>query len=311
MKYVYVTLNWAFGVLFVLAALAIALSSLSAALCYFIIGLLLLPPVRTFVYSKTNAALPTKVRGVAIAVLFFGAAFATSLDAQKEIEIAQAKEAAEKAELAKKVREEQIVYFNANQAEIIEKVSSALAEKNYQEAISESQNYLGSGNKELKRLNTKAREKLQILKNEEQTQNILVQLKDIPAKEYARNRDLYQQLVKLNPSNDAYKTKFNTYKKKAEEEQAKLAAAEKRKETIQSQFSSWDGSHMQLARAIKKSMHDPDSYDHDETVYWDMGDHLIVQTTYRGKNGFGAVVRNRLKAKVSLDGQVLSVLDQN
>lgn len=57
-------------------------------------------------------------------------------------------------------------------------------------------------------------------------------------------------------------------------------------------------------------MNDPDSYEHDETVYWDMGDHLVVKTTYRGKNAFGGVVRNFVKAKVSLDGDILQILDQ-
>lgn len=57
-------------------------------------------------------------------------------------------------------------------------------------------------------------------------------------------------------------------------------------------------------------MNDPDSYEHDETVYWDRGDHLVVRTTYRGKNAFGGVVRNFVKAKVSLDGDILQILDQ-
>ena len=57
-------------------------------------------------------------------------------------------------------------------------------------------------------------------------------------------------------------------------------------------------------------MNDPDSYEHVRTVYWDRGDHLVVMTTFRGKNAFGGVVTNSVKARVSLDGQVQQILDQ-
>jgi len=57
-------------------------------------------------------------------------------------------------------------------------------------------------------------------------------------------------------------------------------------------------------------MNDPDSYDHVETVYWDKGDHLIVRTTFRGKNAFGGIVRNSTRAKVDLDGNVIAILEQ-
>lgn len=83
-----------------------------------------------------------------------------------------------------------------------------------------------------------------------------------------------------------------------------------RKEQIQTHFSAWDGSHRGLTKLIKKSMNDPDSYEHVETVYWDKGDHLIVKTTFRGKNAFGGVVKNWIMAKVDLNGNVIEVLSQ-
>ena len=82
-----------------------------------------------------------------------------------------------------------------------------------------------------------------------------------------------------------------------------------RKEKIEKQFSAWDGSHIKLERYIENVMKDPDSYDHVKTVYWDRGDYLVVQTTFRGKNSFGAVVINSVKAKVSLDGDILAILN--
>ncbi|MCP4748304.1 MAG: hypothetical protein GY874_19530 [Desulfobacteraceae bacterium] len=85
---------------------------------------------------------------------------------------------------------------------------------------------------------------------------------------------------------------------------------EKRLEQIKNGFSAWDGSHQDLTKLIKQSMNDPDSYKHEKTVYWDMKDHLIVKTTFRGKNAFGGVVKNWVKAKCDLDGYVIAVLEQ-
>ena len=76
----------------------------------------------------------------------------------------------------------------------------------------------------------------------------------------------------------------------------KRQAAAERTELLEEQFSTWDGSHINLTRVIKDAMNDPDSYKHDETVYVDNGDHLIVTTTFRGANAFGGVVKNTVSA---------------
>jgi hypothetical protein len=83
-----------------------------------------------------------------------------------------------------------------------------------------------------------------------------------------------------------------------------------RKERLERGFSAWDGSHRGLTKVIKESMNDPKSYEHVETRYADKGDHLIVKTTFRGKNAFGGVVPNWVIAKTDLDGNVLEVIAQ-
>ncbi|MEX1027384.1 MAG: DUF4190 domain-containing protein [Candidatus Paceibacterota bacterium] len=83
-----------------------------------------------------------------------------------------------------------------------------------------------------------------------------------------------------------------------------------REEVLQPGFSMWDGSHKKLTTAIKDSMNDPSSYEHVETVYHDLGDYLIVKTTFRGKNAFGGVVKNWVKARVSVDGSVIQIIEQ-
>jgi len=92
------------------------------------------------------------------------------------------------------------------------------------------------------------------------------------------------------------------------EEPLRLAA--ERKKRIESGFSYWNGSHRGLTKLIKKTMNDPKSYKHVETTYGDKGDHLIVKTTFRGKNAFGGVVANWVMAKTDLDGNVIEVIAQ-
>ncbi len=96
-----------------------------------------------------------------------------------------------------------------------------------------------------------------------------------------------------------------------EESKDKILLEEKRKKRIKEQFSPWDGSHSNLEILIKKAMNDPDSYQHDETLYWDKDSYLLVRTVYRGKNAFGGVVKNFVKAKISLNGEILQILDQS
>lgn len=85
-------------------------------------------------------------------------------------------------------------------------------------------------------------------------------------------------------------------------------AAEERSAKIESAFSSWDGSHRGLEKVIKASMNDPNSYEHVETKYWDREDHLIIQCDFRGKNAFGGVVKNSIRAKADLEGNIIEII---
>lgn len=83
---------------------------------------------------------------------------------------------------------------------------------------------------------------------------------------------------------------------------------ETKTELIQKQFSAWDGAHRGLEKVIKKSMNDPDSYEHVETYYKDEGTRIFVSTTFRGKNAFGGIVKNTVTAYVDFDGNVIEIL---
>lgn len=165
-------------------------------------------------------------------------------------------------------------------------------------------------------------EKIRLLNSDDLMKQILVDLSDDDLK-HLKTGELKTVFIEHEKLNAMFINKLaENVDKKAEylaeiEEQRVLAEKEaekkraaERKKKIEMQFSAWDGSHNNLTWVIKESMNDPKSYKHVETVYWDMGDHLVVRTTFRGTNAFGGVVKNTVKAKISLDGNVLEIMEQ-
>lgn len=100
-----------------------------------------------------------------------------------------------------------------------------------------------------------------------------------------------------------------TGSKEKEAQEKPKTAEEQRMERIKNGFSSWDGSHKQLTEMIKKSMYDPKSFEFDSVqVNQDGGDFLVITQKYRGKNAFGGVMPTWVKAKVDLDGNVVTIV---
>lgn len=82
---------------------------------------------------------------------------------------------------------------------------------------------------------------------------------------------------------------------------------------IEKQFSGYDGSHEKLEAYIKTSLNDPASYEHVSTSYALPADSsfnsVVVTTTFRAKNQFGAVVTKTIRARCDINtGRVESVL---
>lgn len=84
-------------------------------------------------------------------------------------------------------------------------------------------------------------------------------------------------------------------------------AAEKHKQKVEALFSSWNGSHKKLEKLIKLNLNDPSSYEHVQTLYWDEQDSVIVKTTIRAKNGFGAIMTTSYRAVSDLQGNLRSI----
>lgn len=68
-------------------------------------------------------------------------------------------------------------------------------------------------------------------------------------------------------------------------------------------LSLWDGSHDAFVAAVKKTLNDPDSFEHEGTKTWPVnteGRNTILMT-FRARNGFGGVIR--AKAAGSFDNK--------
>ena len=101
---------------------------------------------------------------------------------------------------------------------------------------------------------------------------------------------------------------------------------------IRSQFSAWDGSHVELEKLIIKNLNDEKSYEHIETTYRDIatesdrdevnqvladsgysqrvevGD-LFIQTEFSAKNAFGGVIKNTAFGIASYSNNTITLID--
>src|SRR5690625_484223 len=202
MKYVYLALNWVFGVLFLLAGLLSLVESPLGGLCLIIISFLLLPPLRKFVYSKTNKELPVKARAVTIFALFvaFGVFVGQAQD-KKEQELA-AQQAQEQAEKAAKVRQETIDYYNQNKDAILAKANEDLSQKDYQAVISQTSKYLVAGDEQLQKINTTAQAAIAEKQKIEKTESLLAKQRQVLDPNSGRPKNQKNTSPKYIPAHD-------------------------------------------------------------------------------------------------------------
>jgi hypothetical protein len=140
-------------------------------------------------------------------------------------------------------------------------------------------------------------------------ESILINLKKLPVEKYRENLALYNQLTALRPEEKSFQDKVSFYQGKVNAENGAKAKKEAREKELASAFSAWDGSHKTLERYVISNMNDPDSYEHVETKYIDKGDHLVLITRFRGKNGFGGTVVNSISAKAKLSGEIIEIIN--
>lgn len=312
MQYVYLTMGWLFGLLLIVPGIVIAVTppyiSFSGVLLVFA-GLAIFPPFRNFLTGKTGVNVTARMTAVSVAVLFIGASIMGGIESDRQSAIKAQEEKLAQEKQREEHRKSIIQEFSKNREAIIAEVRELTESGDYNPALGMAEKYLITGDPELKALQQEARAALQAENDAKRTKVILEQLKGIPVERYEENLRLYRELVSIHPETEEYQSKVDFYTSKLDEKRRQEKLAEARKSKIKAQFSGWDGSHRNLERFIKRTMHNPDSYEHVETTYGDRGDHLLVRTVFRGTNAFGGVVRNAVVARISLDGQILEIIE--
>ncbi len=239
---------------------------------------------------------------------------------KEETELAEKKKAESEIAIQKKKREDEEVRnalkkrLETDRAKIIDDISALVKNGKYEEAFTEADKFKELNVAELKALSDEAHSKyaadqakaekeknLALSKTKEE--KILALLKSVQPSDYDKNLELYGKLVKLFPDNSIYKEKHDSFKKqkdkKLQEAQAFLAKKNSEAAARIAQFgeqprsSAWDGSYHEVERYLKKVANDPSSIKMGKcTKVYHTPNGWLVGCDYRGKNAFGAVVRN-------------------
>jgi len=143
-----------------------------------------------------------------------------------------------------------------------------------------------------------------------ETERLLSELETV--KDPASRLSRYEKLLTYHPNNEEYaaavvplRAEARKQQELAERQRQEKQAKAQNTARVHSQFSSWDGSHPGLVKAVKAGMHNPESFEHVETRFSDQGETISVIMKFRGTNGFGGVVTQSVIGLVDLRGSVL------
>jgi len=134
------------------------------------------------------------------------------------------------------------------------------------------------------------------------TEEIRAALREIPASQARRNRDLYAELVELQPEEAALREKLVYYTSKVKEQEERERREQERlrkeREARIARFgepprqSAWDGSYLPVKSYLRRMANDPESIRFDGcTSVYHTDNGWLVGCDYRGRNAFGGMVR--------------------
>ena len=246
---------------------------------------ILLPPARDKVKAKLGFMVPP---GHSLWIAF-GLWFSQMMwFAGIETESHQAAEAAQQAEMQKRVadvQQQRRDTFAKDKPVILGKVQALVTEGKAAEALAMANQYIAAGVTDTELSQAAQTANLAIMRAE------LANEKTLPA---ARRVEIFQALLKAEPGASAqYAAKLKSAQAEVAAEvaaAAKLKARQEFEAAIRSQFSGWDGSHRGVEEAIKARMNNPKSYEHVQTRFAIQDGFATVITSFRGTNAFGGVV---------------------
>lgn len=214
------SVSWVFGVTFALVGLSVAVAISWTALLWFgAAALLLLPPVRLHAHRLTGMDLPPGARfGVVCVLVFCGSVFPA-------MQAAKMTKAAEEAARLRDAQDQLEARFRGERSVLIERLSSAEDTTSLWSALDAAERFSSVSDSDFKKAETDARARFDALTIAERTNDIISELRHVPASDFERNESLYAELAKMHPAEAKYAARLAEYRTKADEQRRKKAGS--------------------------------------------------------------------------------------
>jgi len=279
-------LKWASGLMFiVMAGVFIISESLVEALPALLLGLFLIPPILDWFQKKINYTFSKALKWIIAIGLFILIG---------SIQIAADKLSDSGVDSLVEQASEEIDNGNMEVAyKLISQAKNEYSDNQNNPAVSlENEIRASKGDKNAKKaLARMTDEEFELFQKGELTKNYLDQK--------TLNKNFYILIKEFENERPQLVAKFQASE-----------LAYKRSKAVDSQFYA-DGSHPTLERTVKSACHNSDSFEHIETTHVDEGDLIRVIMHYKAENGFGAIRKNIVVAKVDLYGNVVEIVSQH
>lgn len=247
-------LGWIGGVILGLAGLGALSSSPVEAAMLIVASAILLPPVNDWISSRLRVVLSAWVKALAVSALIVGAVLSASLSSAANVRRAAA-DARQAEERKAGLRSD----FEQNRTTVLRQIDSAVASRDYAHARAIADRYTGAVTDTgyLRRFNAilAGQKREHDLANE---RRLLAQAAATPSANLEQKRDVYRQLMAVNPSNTTYKAQFNDYSNRIRQQQA--AEQDRiRRFGPAPEASAWDGTYREVKDYLGGVMNDPSS----------------------------------------------------
>jgi hypothetical protein len=277
-------LGWIVAVFLALMGLGALVTDLLAGFLFFVAAAVVLPPVNAWLKAKLNVAIPWKVQAWLVLGLIMGAAVSMARGVSRGEERDAARAADVRADALR-------ADFATNAPAIRQRMDSALKARNYALAVSIGQRYVNVvHDPQLAKLYTDAQAGQRREADRAKERNLLARVAATPTSNLEANRDLYRQLVALNPSNTSYKAKYDEYNNQIRQQQVAVQDRIRRFGPIPRRYSS--GTYDEVEEYLRQVMNDPKTL---EGVECTEVNHVergwLVGCNYRGANAFGGIIR--------------------
>lgn len=277
-------LGWLFGGLLIvlgLVTLIVPPQQSLVGVCFALAGVTLLPSLTNWL-EPYHVPVNAKIRTATFVILVLAAGqFGALADQRQENQEAEEKRQAIQGK------------FREDSTAILEYVERLITDSAFRRAEGLADRYLDAGatSTTLRQLRATAIKAQKEIKERRREDNLLAEVRQVPASEIYRNRDLYSELAELDPDNQTYERKLETY-------QAKVAERERRKRQLVARYgakpepSAWDGSYDPVERFLEPRLHDPESLEWQGCSEPEVieGEGWRVYCEYRANNAFGAQV---------------------